>query len=410
MCDLDNTSNGTDTYEDIIQREFQRKTQAIVDMVHHTLKEKEWSVEQLAKAIEESPTDVFSWLSGFRDLTLSEITKMETALDIDLTHCRPAPNEPSYYVDTAKKRKFTSEIKKFKKTHDMTKRWEQRWLTKYLLLIDFFKETGHVNHPTHTQPYKTMGFWVSWNRKKHAAKKLDPGKKKLLSLLGFDFQPHQERPWEEMYAKLMDFKKEYGHTRVPKYYLDSSLYTWLLNQRRLYWKGKLETKKFKRLQKLHVDMKHQTLNLWQDKYDQLVEFKEQHGHLLVCEAYGASKQLMGFVQRQRRKKDSLSEERIQMLDEIGFDWDLDKHALSIETKRVKGYQQWFVRFEELKAYKIKKGTSYISSKSKTHYSMGTWIQKQKQHYKKGMLTDEQIEYLKKIDFFKDNNMTMKIGT
>ena len=63
--------------------------------------------------------------------------------------------------------------------------------------------------------------------------------------------------------------------------------------------------------------------LWEDGFAALVRFKEREGHCRVPDnkARVDGLNLGSWVSRQRSNKDTLSPERRQRLDEIGFIWD-----------------------------------------------------------------------------------------
>ena len=67
---------------------------------------------------------------------------------------------------------------------------------------------------------------------------------------------------------------------------------------------------------------------WNDRYDELVEYKAEHNNCLVPERYPDNKALGTWVQTQRRqyrlrnegKHSHLTEERIKLLEDLGFEW------------------------------------------------------------------------------------------
>jgi len=67
---------------------------------------------------------------------------------------------------------------------------------------------------------------------------------------------------------------------------------------------------------------------WQQRLDELVEFKDKFGHCYVPQEYEANKQLGTWVKKQRQeykklkegKKSQMTKERIEMLTNVGFDW------------------------------------------------------------------------------------------
>ena len=65
---------------------------------------------------------------------------------------------------------------------------------------------------------------------------------------------------------------------------------------------------------------------WQDKYQELIQYKRVKGNTNVSKRYPENTSLGLWVMRQRtaKKNGLLSEERIELLDEIGFIWDAQK--------------------------------------------------------------------------------------
>ena len=121
--------------------------------------------------------------------------------------------------------------------------------------------------------------------------------------------------WHKRYGKLVDFKAEHGHCNVPK--SQGSFRSWVDNQRFLRKKGQLSEERVQKLDALgYVWNPYPT---WDERLDELTRYKAEHGHSNVPQSQGS---LGGWAskQRQARKKDKLSEERVQKLDDLGFNW------------------------------------------------------------------------------------------
>ena len=100
---------------------------------------------------------------------------------------------------------------------------------------------------------------------------------------------------------------------------------------------------------------------WEDRIRMLMDYKEKHGDLLIPIRYKQCPSLGKFVHNTReqyklyhhktkagyKKKCSLTAERIQQLNDIGFVWSTER------TK--KQNEDWEARFEQLKRYKEKHG-------------------------------------------------------
>jgi len=134
--------------------------------------------------------------------------------------------------------------------------------------------------------------------------------------------------------ELIQFRKRFGHCRVPYGYAeDPTLARWVKRQRYQY-KQRLEGK-----QSYMTDERIQTLenigfvwdsqeSAWWDKFADLVEFKCMHSHCNVPSRYIANPQLSIWVKCQRRhyrlfkegKPTNITPQRIRELESIGFQW------------------------------------------------------------------------------------------
>lgn len=67
-------------------------------------------------------------------------------------------------------------------------------------------------------------------------------------------------------------------------------------------------------------------DLWEFRFDQLREFKAVHGHCNVPYRYSIDPTLGRWVQNQRefRKKRTLRKDRVERLEELGFQWIMRK--------------------------------------------------------------------------------------
>jgi hypothetical protein len=78
---------------------------------------------------------------------------------------------------------------------------------------------------------------------------------------------------------------------------------------------------------------------FENRYRELLEFKEIHGHTRVPRRHG---KLGDWVSKLRQRKDRLDEQRLDRLNEIGFCWDAsdDKHR--------KEREKWWERLESFR--------------------------------------------------------------
>jgi Helicase associated domain len=114
---------------------------------------------------------------------------------------------------------------------------------------------------------------------------------------------------------------------------------------------------------------------WDLRYKELLEFHRVNGHTAVPHTYPTNPQLARWVKRQRRQYKLLKEgktatmttERVDLLDLVGFIW--DSHDLN-----------WSEKLEALTAFRRVKGHCSVP----TNYSdkkLATWVKCQRRQYK-----------------------------
>jgi hypothetical protein len=101
----------------------------------------------------------------------------------------------------------------------------------------------------------------------------------------------------------------------------------------------------------------------------------------------------------RRSQNSISADRRNELDKIGFIWKPGKELTKI-LNRARADEAWLKRYNELKDYKKQIGTCYILAKSKTHPTLGNWVSTQRNNIDN--LSPEKIKLLRDIGFFEYN--------
>ena len=152
--------------------------------------------------------------------------------------------------------------------------------------------------------------------------KLSEAKIKLLNAIGFDWDPFNTS-WQASYEALKQFKTIHNHCNVTARYKDKSLGLWVSNQRGLYNKQKLSEAKIKLLNAIGFDW--DPLNtIWKASYEALKQFKAIHNHSNVSRY--KDKSLGEWVSTQRRlyKQKKLENNRIILLDILGFQWNIKK--------------------------------------------------------------------------------------
>lgn len=69
---------------------------------------------------------------------------------------------------------------------------------------------------------------------------------------------------------------------------------------------------------------------WKDKFERLVNYKRLKGSTRVPKSYSEDTELATWVynQRKRYKEGKLMEHRVELLNNLGFEWSVNKHSAS----------------------------------------------------------------------------------
>jgi hypothetical protein len=128
---------------------------------------------------------------------------------------------------------------------------------------------------------------------------------------------------------------------------------------------------------------------WNEMFQKLVRFKEEHGHTLVPQGQPQFKELSTWVRNQRRamvQNQPIMGERAQRLDEIGFVW------------RIVEKDAWELMFVTLMEYKQTHGHCNVPQKGGECKKLGKWVNTMRWHFKQGKLSVDRIRRLDMLGF------------
>lgn len=196
------------------------------------------------------------------------------------------------------------------------------------LLLRYYKENGNVDLP---RGFKIDGVnlfeYLQGIKKKHAKDKLSKSEIDFFNELGVIWNKY-EHQWEEAYKEAELFYNKNGHLIIPvKKTIRNgiNLGVWITTQRSDYKDGKLSSEKVKRLNE--IGMCWNTFDYhWKEKYYILCDYYKEHGHINLKsdEKYRGIKLGMWLsTQRQAYRGNpnySITEERINLLNELGIIW------------------------------------------------------------------------------------------
>eukprot|EP00957_Ditylum_brightwellii_P210886 15365520-Ditylum_brightwellii.AAC.1 len=280
--------------------------------------------------------------------------------------------------------------------------WDKRdhaWNEKFDQLCAFKAQNGHCNVSQSDAENKILGQWVSTQRVFYKKNAMSPDRIKQMNSIGFIWNLNEKyiaerMSWQQRFNELCAFRAQNGHCNVST--LDArnkSLGGWVHTQRVSYKKNALNSDRIQQLDSigfiwyLKGDGRPRS---WRDQFDELSEYKAKNGHCIVSKNYARHKSLSRWVKAQRMlyKKNTLSSDRIEQLNSIGFAWDENEYV-------------WKDKFDELCAFKAQNGHCNVSqSKYDTtgNETLGRWVSTQRMSYNRNTLSSTRVEQLNSIGF------------
>jgi DNA-binding TFAR19-related protein (PDSD5 family) len=270
----------------------------------------------------------------------------------------------------------------------------EAWEEGFNKLMQFKETNGNCRVPRRfTLDDFSLGSWVGNQR---AAKdSMSPERQERLDAIGFVWDTLAEA-WEEGFSKLLQFKEAEGHCRVPQVFKvdDFRLGIWTSNQRAA--KDSMSPERQERLDA--IGFVWDTLaEAWEEGFSKLLQFKEAEGHCRVPQVFKVDDFRLGiWMSTQRAAKDSMSPERQERLDAIGFVWDTLAEA-------------WEEGFSKLLQFKEAEGHCRVPvSFKRDGFSLGTWVSTQRKT--KDSMSPERKQRLDEIGFVWASKITTSEGT
>ena len=291
--------------------------------------------------------------------------------------------------------------------------------TNYLHYPDYFEFKNETGSRTPVYRFERLANWCHMQRLEYGIYQIDrkysfltPYRVRNLEEIGFEWNVLQQR-WLEQFERLKEFRRKYGHCRVPISYEDKSLVSWVHQQREAYRKfNQQETNdgsitSCMTLQRIELlDSVSFTWNVydeaWNNMFARLLTYKERYGNTNVPRGYEEDVELSYWVAKQRalysklqtgdkQQTGDLTKERIKLLEGEGFIWAILEHT----------WENWI---EQLLQYKESHGDCAIPSTYEENQEFANWARYQRQEFvllkagKKSSLTESRVAQLSDIGF------------
>jgi len=250
--------------------------------------------------------------------------------------------------------------------------FEEAWQQGYKALVEYQKEFPDTPVPQNAEYHGfNLGSWVANQRSSNNKGTLSPERKNLLEEAGIIWDANEEA-WEQGYKAFVAYKKEFPDTPVPNNteYHGYNLGTWVGTQRTYYNKGTLSPERKNLLEEAGFIWKvtQRTMLGWEQGYKAFVAYKKEFPDTPVpnnTEYHGYNLGTWIANQRTAKKKETLSPEKIKLLEKAGIVWVIKDRTIF----------SWDEAFDELKKYKEEFGHLYVPQNYINHQDirLGAWI-------------------------------------
>jgi len=288
---------------------------------------------------------------------------------------------------------------------------DDEWENMFHELEEWKTEHGNSDVP---QRSGRLGSWVHYMRFYSKGGKLSQDRRDRLDEIGFCWNVTDDR-WMAKYQDACNFKTEHGNFDVPA---SHSLYNWISYQRKLYQDASLPQDRVELLSKIDFDYEVppkrrsavKSPEAWTLRYEDLIAFKDEYGHCGVPPTYGRNPPLAKWVasQRTKNKKGNLRDDRLELLNEIGFDFGAQDPLQKLGVLKVPQLEpvsretylenMWDKSYLELDAYKNHFGHCNIPISYEANPALGAWAFSQRMAYKKDKLSENRIKKLNELGF------------
>ena len=250
-----------------------------------------------------------------------------------------------------------------------------------------------------------LGQWQSGKRSSYKRNKLPQDKIRRFEEIGFVWDRIDEA-LEKAFNELLKYKVLFGHPNVPINYLTPEgfpLGHWLSFKRKCYRNNKIPKEIKKRLDDVGVIVDFDD-DSFSEGFNETIKFKSIHGTPnapCTCATKLGTRcsyvtpegfPLGGWQTRQRQsyKKNKLSQDQIQQLEEIGFCWDRIDEAFEKGFNETLKYKKLFGTPNAIRTYITPEG-----------FPLGQWQGVKRSAYNKNKLPQDKIKCFEEIGFVWD---------
>uniref|UniRef100_A0A7S1BMV1 Helicase-associated domain-containing protein n=1 Tax=Corethron hystrix TaxID=216773 RepID=A0A7S1BMV1_9STRA len=192
-------------------------------------------------------------------------------------------------------------------------KFDPKWEKTFAELEEYVRKHGHCKLD---RRHRRLLEWVGTQKndyellKQGKPSRLDAVKCLKLTNLGLNLEKQKLLTWEQRLDQFIQYKNTHSHANIPR--KDPILGSWICNMRRLhrlFMDGKkspgLDEAKIRKLTELGFVfqvgerrvMDQTKLKSWEERFQDLLKFKQRHGHTRVPQLYKDDRQLGNWVHK-----------------------------------------------------------------------------------------------------------------
>lgn len=272
---------------------------------------------------------------------------------------------------------------------------DRTWMKNYECAKEYYLTHGdlNINSEFMTENGETLGVWIATQRYRYKEKKLGQDRIDLLNEIGMSWNRYVNK-WDLGFLQAEKYYIKHGNINVKIDYItedDFKLGVWISNQRSKYAKKQMTDSQIRNLESLKMVWSPMEAS-WQEGYEQAAFYFQSNGDLDIASDYiSKDGYLLGsWISRQRLnfKKNKLSSQQIELLNQIGMIWDRNDWRWKEGYKHALEYAECNNLMEINQKYCSPDG-----------YRLGDWISAQKKAYRKNELSEDRVDALKQLGLF-----------
>ncbi len=307
--------------------------------------------------------------------------------------------------------------------------YKDTWNMMYKLAKKYYEHHGNlkISHSFKTingyeidEKGYNLGVWINTQKTNYNKSILSEDRIEKLEEIGMIFEKVNDNTWNMMYKLAKKYYEHYGDLKIPQkfktingYETDENGYNlgnWISNQRVKYKNGTLSEDRIKKLKEIDMIFGIGKQDAWNIMYELAKKYYEHYGNLKIpqmfktvngYEVYENGYSLGTWIssQRVKYKNGTLSEDRIEKLEEIGMIFEnVYEDAWNKMYERAKKYYEHYGDLKIPKMFKTINGYE-VDEKG---YSLGFWIVNQRVKYKNDILSEDKIKKLEEIGMMFEN--------